>query len=219
MLELAILGLLKEQPQHGYELKKRLADHLGFLSGVSFGSLYPALRRLEKAGAIEALSGADLDAVPVSTTGSLKGDLARARGRRLARPTRRRRKAYRITESGQALFTELLAAESAPGSDDERTFALKLSFCRYLPGPARVELLERRRSALARRAEQLEQALAGIGEEEGDNPADLYTRSLLEHRRDTAAHDLEWVDGLIAAEQRSPEQPRQSPELQGGTPS
>ena len=53
MLELAILGLLKEQPLHGYELKKRLGDTLGFLWGVSYGSLYPALRRLERAGAIE----------------------------------------------------------------------------------------------------------------------------------------------------------------------
>src|SRR5581483_11197768 len=29
VLELAILGLLKEQPLHGYELKKRLGDTLG----------------------------------------------------------------------------------------------------------------------------------------------------------------------------------------------
>ena len=29
MLDLAILGLLKEQPLHGYELKKRLGRHPG----------------------------------------------------------------------------------------------------------------------------------------------------------------------------------------------
>ena len=58
MLELAILGELQEQPLHGYELKKRLSEMLGFFSGVSFGSLYPALRRLEKAGSIEVVSGA-----------------------------------------------------------------------------------------------------------------------------------------------------------------
>src|SRR5687767_1787239 len=54
MLELAILGLLKEQDLHGYELKKRLTDALGPFSSVSFGSLYPALGRLESAGAVEA---------------------------------------------------------------------------------------------------------------------------------------------------------------------
>ncbi|HEV7688652.1 MAG TPA: PadR family transcriptional regulator, partial [Acidimicrobiia bacterium] len=53
MLELAILGLLKELPLHGYELKKRLNDTLGHVWGVSYGSLYPALARLERMGAIE----------------------------------------------------------------------------------------------------------------------------------------------------------------------
>ena len=53
MLELAILGLLKEQELHGYELKKRLTDALGAFSSVSFGSLYPALQRLEHSGLIE----------------------------------------------------------------------------------------------------------------------------------------------------------------------
>jgi DNA-binding PadR family transcriptional regulator len=46
VIDLAILGLLKEQPLHGYELKKRLTGVLGPLSSVSFGSLYPALARL-----------------------------------------------------------------------------------------------------------------------------------------------------------------------------
>ena len=89
MLELAVLGLLAEQPLHGYELKKRLSETLGPLWGISFGSLYPALRRLERSGAIEAVddradAGAGAAIVP---TGSLKGDLAAARMRR-RRPSR-----------------------------------------------------------------------------------------------------------------------------------
>ena len=48
MLELAILGLLEGQAMHGYEIRKRLRDELGQLSNVSFGSLYPALSRLER---------------------------------------------------------------------------------------------------------------------------------------------------------------------------
>lgn len=77
MLDFAILGLLREQPRHGYELKRALGD-LGFWQ-VSFGSLYPALRRLEKQGFIEA---------------------ARGEGRR---------KAYRVTEPGRLRFGEMLA--------------------------------------------------------------------------------------------------------------
>ena len=53
MLDLAVLGLLRDAPLHGYELKQRLAD-LGFCR-VSFGSLYPVLKRLERQGFIESL--------------------------------------------------------------------------------------------------------------------------------------------------------------------
>ncbi|MCP3993517.1 MAG: helix-turn-helix transcriptional regulator [bacterium] len=53
MIDLAVLGLLRKQPRHGYELKARLLE-LGFLR-ISFGTLYPALRRLEKKGFIAAL--------------------------------------------------------------------------------------------------------------------------------------------------------------------
>lgn len=79
MLDFAILGLLMEGPRHGYELKHALGE-LGFWK-VSFGSLYPALRRLEKRGAIEATGG----------TG--------------------RRKAYRMTDVGRDTFDALLSAD------------------------------------------------------------------------------------------------------------
>src|SRR6266581_8307584 len=98
MLELAILGLLAEQPRHGYDLKKRLSETLGPLWGISFGSLYPALRRLERAGSIEEVDPESAAPAAIVPTGSLKGDLASARVRRRTLPGRRTRKAYRITE-------------------------------------------------------------------------------------------------------------------------
>ena len=52
MLELAILGLLQEQELHGYEIRRRLRDELGLFANISFGSLYPALSRLETGGAV-----------------------------------------------------------------------------------------------------------------------------------------------------------------------
>jgi DNA-binding PadR family transcriptional regulator len=194
MLELAILGVLAEQPRHGYELKKRLSDTLGPLWGISFGSLYPALKRLERQGAIEEVEDeGDTTNAPTSSfvpTGSLKGDLAAARMRRpRARTSRRTRKAYRITEAGRALFTELLTDE---GNDDERAFALKLSFCRYLDPAGRLAFLERRRA-------QLTQRLAGE-RKPANRTIDRYTRALLEHRATSTQHDLEWIDGLIAQE-------------------
>jgi DNA-binding PadR family transcriptional regulator len=192
VLDLAILGLLKEQPLHGYELKKRLGETLGSLWGISYGSLYPALRRLEGDGAIESVEpGAAV--VPIRTTGSLDGDLAAARLRRPAKATRRTRKAYRLTERGDVRLTELLLDDDATG-DDERTFALKLAFCRHLPPAARLELLERRRAALAERLSRARRTSPGRG--------DRYARSLFEHRTQSTQRDLEWVETLIAAEGR-----------------
>src|SRR5436853_7932001 len=91
MLELAILGLLTDAPLHGYELKKRLNDALGHVWGVSYGSLYPALARLERMGAIEVVdpppTARPSGGIPMPATGSIAGEAAAAR---LRRPTLRR---------------------------------------------------------------------------------------------------------------------------------
>jgi DNA-binding PadR family transcriptional regulator len=200
MLELAILGLLKEQPLHGYELKKRLGDTLGLLWGVSFGSLYPALRRLERARAIEIVapgSRPPVSPVPMPPTGSIDGETAAARLRRLPKPTRRTRKQYRLTPRGHDLFAELLTADDTSGADEEKTFSLKFAFCRHLSSDARLELLERRRADLSDR----------LAEARGRSPrrGDRYLRSLAEHRTESTARDLAWLDELIAAERRAAE--------------
>ena len=151
MLELAILGLLKEQDLHGYELKKRLSETLGAFSSVSFGSLYPALGRLERAGAVAATTATDPAPAAVPMTGSIGGELAAYRAtRRPARQGGRSKKVYRITARGEELFTELLAADNAAAEDD-RLFNLRVAFARFLPPEARVGMFERRRALLVER--------------------------------------------------------------------
>jgi DNA-binding PadR family transcriptional regulator len=212
MLELAILGLLKELPLHGYELKKRLNDTLGHVWGVSYGSLYPALARLERMGAIEVVDPpavAPPGSIPIPATGSIAGEAAAARLRRPLRRSGRTRKAYRIAAAGQALFNELLRADPTPGTDENRAFALKLVFCRHLEPPARLEILQRRRDQLATQLARGREVLAAMsrgtppspGARAGRGPGpDRYTRALIEHETTTAERDLEWVDSLIAAE-------------------
>lgn len=202
MLELAILGLLKEQPLHGYELKKRLGETLGFLWGVSYGSLYPALRRLEGEGAIESVEPTPtLTTAPVPT-GSITGDRASARrraGMRRTESSRRTRKAYRITERGEALLVELLLADD-DRADDDKSFAIKLAFCRHAPADARLRFLERRRETLRTRAEHVRGSGTRRGRERAPRSQDRYLTSLLEHRARATASDLEWVEELIAEE-------------------
>lgn len=199
VLDLAILGLLQERGElHGYEIRKQLRDGLGLLANVSFGSLYPALARLEAAGAVETTEAPSppeqaFDAVP--PTGSLSGELAVLRARRLtARRShgRRARKVYRITAPGRALFADLLAGTG--GSDDQRSFGLRLAFARYLPAPARLALLERRK-------QQLVDRLAEVRAAGGDRALDVYARSVVEHMTDAVRHDIGWLDRLIDAEQ------------------
>ncbi|HET7487908.1 MAG TPA: PadR family transcriptional regulator [Acidimicrobiales bacterium] len=200
MLELAILGLLKEHELHGYELKKRLGEMLGPLSSVSFGSLYPALARLEAAGAVKAVeANASPRFTPVPMTGSLGGELAAYRARRAAaKPPKagRARKVYGITERGERLFADLLVAEGAT-SDDDRGFTLRVAFARYLPVDARIGLFERRRALLVERLAKARSAIRAQRER-----MDNYSRSLLEHGTEATERDISWLDALIAAERQ-----------------
>jgi DNA-binding PadR family transcriptional regulator len=196
MLDMAILGLLEERDLHGYEIRRQLRDHLGLLANVSFGSIYPALTRLEKSGAVFATEGGTTDpgdpasAPAAPPTGSLSGELAVLRSRRhTGTRSRRGKKVYRITDAGRQMFVELLADGSA--ADDARSFSLRLAFARHLAPQARLSLLERRRALLVQRQ----------GETEADR-ADLdpYARSVIEHTADGVARDISWLDSLIASE-------------------
>ncbi len=50
ILEFAVLGLLRESPMHGYELRKRLNTSLGIFRAFSYGTLYPCLKTLVASG-------------------------------------------------------------------------------------------------------------------------------------------------------------------------
>jgi DNA-binding PadR family transcriptional regulator len=198
VLELAILGLLKDQELHGYELKKRLAETLGPFSSVSFGSLYPALARLEAAGAVKAVEASTVPIAPIPTTGSLTGEVAAFRARRNATRGSRGKKVYGITQRGEQLFEELLVAESQAG-DDDRAFHLKLAFARYLPPDARLGLLERRRAQLVERL-----ARARTSVRAGRERLDAYASALMERSTEATEHDISWLDRLIANEKQQP---------------
>jgi DNA-binding PadR family transcriptional regulator len=203
VLELAILGLLKEQELHGYELKKRLTEALGAFSSVSFGSLYPALARLEAAGAVRAVvvpAVVDEPVPPVvPMTGSIAGEAAAFRARRSpGRPSRpsRTRKVYAITDHGERLFEELLEAESV-SADDDRAFNLKLAFCRHLPPERRLGLFERRRALLVERLAKARTSIRTRKER-----MDMYTQSLVDHGTESTERDISWLDRLIAIERQ-----------------
>ena len=196
MLDLAILGLLQEHEFHGYEIRKRLRDELGLFANISFGSLYPALSRLEAAGAVTATESAGTPAVsPIPLTGSLGGERAALRSRRAGstRGTKRSRKVYRITDQGRVLFEELLAADEPVGTDEARSFSLRLAFARHLAPQARLALLERRRAQLVQRLDETANATGG-------EALDVYARTVVEHTAESIRQDIAWLDRLIEVE-------------------
>ncbi len=192
MIDLAILGLLTEQELHGYELKKRLAELLTSRASISYGSLYPALARLEGQGCVKAVEErTTVPSPPMS--GSLVGELAAFRARvresSLVKGTGRGKKVYGITDLGRERLLELLAD---PDVSDDREFTLRVAFARHLPDPARLELFERRRTELLGRRDELRRR-SGDGQ-------DTYLGALRERDADHLVNDLAWLDRLIAAE-------------------
>ena len=135
MLELAILGLLKERSMHGYQLSKRLTDTLGGFWRVSYGSLYPTIRRLEAQGAVERVFSDEVG---------------------------RRKNVYRITDKGEELFLKLLQEAGRESWEDNR-FRVRLAFFKYLAPETRLKLLEKRRAFLEERLGTIKASLADDG--------------------------------------------------------
>jgi len=80
---LVILGLLRERPLYGYEIKQIIEEHMGDWTSIAFGSIYFALGKLAQDGFIEKLA--------TEQEGS--------------RPSR---SIYQITERGREEFQKLL---------------------------------------------------------------------------------------------------------------
>jgi DNA-binding PadR family transcriptional regulator len=170
MLELAILGLLKDRPMHGYQLSRELGDSIGGFWRVSYGSLYPTLRKLENQGAIEVMAPDQPG-------------------------TARRRNVYAITQKGEMLFFELLQGSPSENPVEDSRFRVRLAFFRYLSPDSRIRLLERRKSYLQERKAEVERSMRS-----GGGSADGYKLALLEHGNAAIVSDIEWLDGLIQAE-------------------
>jgi DNA-binding PadR family transcriptional regulator len=174
MLEFAILGLLHEAPIHGYELRKRLFEMLGTLRAFSYGSLYPTLRRLLRAGLI-------VEEVPeAETTGW----------------NRRAKRVYKLTAEGKERFAQLLA-DTGPQTWDDEGFGVHMAFFSRTPAEIRMRILEGRRRRVEERREGLRASMARAGEQ-----IDRYTRELHRLGLESSEREVRWLNELIAEEQR-----------------
>lgn len=63
-VDLLILDVLREAPSYGYAISKRIEEQSGGQYALRETTLYSAMRRLEKAGALESFEGAETQGRP-----------------------------------------------------------------------------------------------------------------------------------------------------------
>ena len=179
VLEFAVLGLLHESPMHGYELRKRLNSVLGSFRAFSYGSLYPCLKQLLRAGWI---TEDNSEQAASSLTG------------------KRSKIVYRLTADGKERFQEMLG-ESGPSSWEDENFGVHFAFFGRTDADTRLRILEGRRSRLEERVEGFRAALTRTRER-----VDSYTLELQRHGLESVEREVRWLNELIASE-REAEQP------------
>jgi DNA-binding PadR family transcriptional regulator len=132
-VELAVLGLLHESPMHGYELRKRVSALLGWGRVLSYGSLYPALKQMRRAG-------------------WLTEDATSSAGRR-------GKIVYKLTAEGKERFQELMS-QGGPSSWEDDSFGVHFAFFARTDAETRMRILEGRRTRMEERLERLRTSFA-----------------------------------------------------------
>lgn len=171
-LELAVLGLLHENPMHGYELRKQLNLTLGWGRVLSYGSLYPALKKMLKAGWItEHVTAPEAGAVV----------------------SRRQRIVYELTPAGDEQFAKVMS-DAGPTTWEDDNFDVRFAFFGRTDREIRLRILEGRRARMEERLAQAQQQLARSQE------TDSYAVELLRHSLESVQREVHWLSSLIAVE-------------------
>jgi len=123
----ALLGLLEQEPNHGYELKRRYDRYFAGERPLAYGQVYSTLARLARDGR-------------VSEGGSLPGEGPE-------------RKLYAITPAGTEVVEAWLTTPEAPEPHLQTVLAVKVILSLLLERPAEEYLDNQRRSHLARMRE------------------------------------------------------------------
>ncbi len=149
---MAVLGLLHESPLHGYELRKRLNLLLGWSRLLSYGSLYPALKKMLRAGWITD------EVVPNAAV-------------------RRTRITYQITPTGREHFGAQMT-DSGPASWEDDSFDVRFVFFSRTDHHVRLQILEGRRSRLQERLERVRASHRPASDRADRYAAELHRHSI-----------------------------------------
>lgn len=171
MLELAILGFLYDTPLHGYVLRRHIAALTGHVRPVAESTLYPAIKRLEKAGLL----------VRATEPGSV------------AAP----RHVLTLTEKGRDELRHRLTGLGERDISDENRWFTVLAFLRHVDDPsAQATVLRRRLAFLEEPTSFFYDGDRPLGAEELDDP---FRSGILTIARATSRAELSWLRDTIAS--------------------
>jgi len=146
-LDILILAMIRDEPRHGYEIKKRVSGVLGMGVTLNNNILYPSLRRFEEEGAVK------------SKVESHAGTPAR--------------RVYRLTPTGHELLRTMLEDFPAERADSDPEFFVRLAFFELLDDEVRADILATRRQALAAELEHVTRMRKSIDPRRDRYPAAL----------------------------------------------
>ena len=121
---------------HGYELRKRLNLMLGWGRVLSYGSLYPTLKKM------------------------LRGQLIEEAATTPTPVTRRPRIVYQLTDAGDREFSRLMS-EVGPTAWEDDNFDIRFAFFGRTDMEIRLRVLEGRRTRLQERLDRARYAAGG----------------------------------------------------------
>lgn len=163
---------------HGYELRKRLNLMLGWGRILSYGSLYPALKKMLRSGFI-----AEVTATTTATS-------------------RRPRIVYDVTPAGHDEFQRLMS-EVGPTAWEDDNFDIRFAFFGRTDMEIRLRVLEGRRSRLQERLTRVQDDLIRTQAE-----VDRYAAELQRHGVESVEREVRWLSDLIQAERgQAPDEP------------
>jgi len=177
MYELFILSKLLHRPMHGYLIQAILNAAVGPFRRVSWGTLYPLMKKLEKAGFIAAVDEAEDDP--------------------------RGRKRYRTTQAGRKRFFELIGARGEYDADSPDLFSLRVGCFGHLDLDARLSVLKDYRNYLGQVLAHA-QAMTSRVESESSLPSEERRFALLaiEHKKAVTESEFRWIDSLLERPKR-----------------
>jgi DNA-binding PadR family transcriptional regulator len=184
--ELFVLGELMVQPMYGYWLHEVVNHVLGPFHQLSWGTLYPLIRRLEQEG------------FATSETEQKHGLFHHG-----TRTQAQARRVYRITEAGRARFLALMLDPGEYTRDYPNLFAIKLTKLGFLTLEQRLLVLQQYRGYLSHLRDYWQSGLSEFTNESEGPAVDAselpFILQLFDHHLHTLDAELFWVDGQIAS--------------------